>query len=103
MITKPETDLTDKMKSRATSHSQTHIADACFDYLLAVPEELERFMRLCGYDGDRLRASLGTEALSRGLVDYFVTNEALMLAMCANSGLQPSEVMSAWHRQNPNE
>lgn len=77
------------------------IADACFAYLVADPEELARFMDFAGLSPDGLRKAVGSETLTHGLIDYFAQNESALLAMCANSGLAAERVMRAWHRLNP--
>lgn len=79
------------------------LADACLGYLAEHPEELLAFMQHAGLDPDALRRSVGTPALQRGLVDYFASNEPILLALCANSGLSPEQFMRVWHRINPSE
>lgn len=76
------------------------LADTCFSHLVANPEQLAEFMGAAGYDGARLRAALGSQSLQRGLLDYVATNEPLMLAICANSGMSPDRFMAVWHRLN---
>ncbi|RDE09803.1 DUF3572 family protein [Pelagibacterium lacus] len=77
------------------------VGEACLNWLVADVSELERFMALAGYSPQRLRESVGTPALAEGLVDYFGRNEALLLAMCANAGLDVNRVMRLWHGLNP--
>ncbi|WP_404403675.1 DUF3572 family protein [Pelagibacterium halotolerans] len=87
------------MREQATEISE--IADACLTWLAADVTELERFMSLCGYSPQSLRAAVGTEGLQHGLIDYFARNEPLLLAMCANANLPAERVMRAWYRFNP--
>lgn len=77
------------------------LAEACLNYLVANPEELARFMNHAGYDGDALRRSLGSRAMSVGLLDYFAQNESVLLAMSANSGVSADRLMRTWRRLNP--
>lgn len=77
------------------------LADACLGYLAEHPEELLAFMQYVGLDPDALRQSVGSPALQRGLIDYFASNEPILLALCANSGLSPEQFMRVWHRLNP--
>ena len=76
-------------------------AEACLSYLISAPEELARFMDYAGIDGDGLRQSVGSPGLAAGLLDYFAQNEAALLAMCANSGLDASRFMHIWQKMNP--
>jgi hypothetical protein len=48
-----------------------------------------------------LRNAVGTPAFERGLIDYVAANEAILLALCANTGLSPEQFMRVWHRINP--
>lgn len=76
------------------------IADACLTWLASDVGELERFMTLAGYSPEALRQAVGTPGLSHGLIDYFGRNEPLLLAMCANQGLDVNRVMRLWNRLN---
>jgi hypothetical protein len=78
-----------------------NLADACLGYLAETPEELLSFMQFTGLDPDGLRRAVGSHALQRGLVDYFASNEPILLALCANIGMSPETFMRVWHRHNP--
>lgn len=88
-------------RSDKADTSVTSLADTCLGYLAEHPEELLAFMHFAGMDPDALRRSVGSPALQRGLVDYFASNEPILLALCANSGLSPEQFMRVWHRLNP--
>jgi hypothetical protein len=89
------------LRDRVDTQDLLAIGDACLNWLAADVNELERFMALAGYSPQRLRESVGTRGLAEGLVDYFGRHESLLLAMCANSGLDVSRVMGLWHSLNP--
>lgn len=88
------------MNDSADTAELLALGQACLDHLAEDVEELQRFMTLTGYDPASLRSSLGTEGLAAGLVDYFGRNEPLLLALCANGGLDIARVMRVWHRIN---
>lgn len=77
------------------------LAEACLGFLAENPEELLGFMQHAGLDPANLRNSVGTPALERGLIDYVASNEPILLALCANTGLSPEQFMRVWHRLNP--
>lgn len=87
--------------SRALPPNVAVLADACLAHLAENPEELLAFMQQAGLDPHSLRAALGTERLQRGLIDYFAANEAILLALCANSGTTPEAFMQVWYKLNP--
>ncbi|WP_164730444.1 DUF3572 family protein [Pelagibacterium montanilacus] len=89
------------MRDSPREQDLQQVADACLAWLAADVDELERFMALAGYSPQSLRASLGSEALATGLLEYFVRNEPLLLAMSANANLPVDWIMRVWHRYNP--
>lgn len=88
------------MRDTVESNELLTVGEACLNWLASDVEELERFMGLAGYSPQRLRESVGTRALSEGLLDYFVRNEPQLLAMCANANLDVNRVMRLWHGLN---
>jgi hypothetical protein len=79
------------------------LAELCLSQLAEAPEQLAEFMRAKGYDPAALRQAVGTQQLVAGLIDYFASNEPLLLALCANHNLKPEEFMHVWHRLNPSD
>ena len=78
----------------------SQLADACLGFLSENPEELLNFMQQAGLDPQSLRAALGTQRMQHGLIDYFASNEPILLALCANAGFAPEAFMRVWHRIN---
>lgn len=79
----------------------TAVSDLCLGYLAENPDELLRFMDFAGYDPASLRQSVGSSQLRRGLVDYFASNESILLALCANARITPEQFMRVWAKLNP--
>jgi hypothetical protein len=77
------------------------LAEACLGYLAENPDELLAFMQVAGLDPDALRRTSGSPGFQHGLIDYFASNEPLLLALCANTGTTPEAFMRVWHRLNP--
>jgi hypothetical protein len=77
------------------------LAELCLGQLAENPEQLADFMGFAGYTATGLRAAVGSEQLGAGLIDYFASNEPLMLALCANGGVTPEAFMRVWHKLNP--
>ncbi len=87
----------------ATDRSALNIsalADMCLGFLAENPEELLGFMQHAGLTPDALRGAIGSDRLQHGLIDYFASNEPILLALCANSGITPEQFMRVWHRLN---
>ena len=77
------------------------LGELCLHHLAENPSQLAEFMGITGYSPDALRKAAGSDGLDHGLIDYFATNEALLLALCANSGFKPDDFMRVWARLNP--
>jgi hypothetical protein len=86
--------------SRRQRLSAADLGRFCLDHLAGDPARLAAFMEVAGYDPPGLRAALGSRQLDLGLVDYFASNEPLMLAVCAANGLRPEDFMRVWHDGN---
>jgi hypothetical protein len=81
--------------------SLAELAEFCLNYLAQNPEQLAEFMGISGLDPQGLRGAVGTEGFARGLLDYVVSNESLLLAVCAQNNISPETVMRVWARLNP--
>ena len=77
------------------------LGDLCLRHLAENPDQLAEFMGVTGYSPDAIRRGAGGTALARGLVDYFASNEPLLLALCANGGFRPDDFMRVWAKLNP--
>ena len=77
------------------------LGELCLGHLAEDPAQLAEFMGFAGYDPTALRRAVGSTQLAGGLIDYFASNEPLMLALCANNGFKPEEFMRVWHKLNP--
>ena len=79
------------------------LADLCLGQLAEDPAQLAEFMGFAGYDPTALRRAVGTAQLANGLIDYFASNEPLLLSLCANNAFKPEDFMRVWHRLNLSE
>jgi hypothetical protein len=77
------------------------LGDLCLHHLAENPAQLAEFMTMTGYSPDALRKAVGGDALDRGMIDYFATSEALLLALCANNSFKPDDFMRVWAKLNP--
>ncbi|MHB1108987.1 MAG: DUF3572 family protein [Devosia sp.] len=81
--------------------SAESLAELCLGQLAEDPRQLAEFMTVTGYSPAALRSAAGSDQLGRGLIDYFASNEPLLLTLCANNRLKPEEFMRVWGRLNP--
>lgn len=77
------------------------LGDLCLHHLAENPAQLAEFMTMTGYSPDALRRAAADDGLDRGLIDYFATNEALLLALCAHNSFKPDDFMRVWAKLNP--
>ena len=76
------------------------IANACLNYLISCPNELNNFMKNTGFSADFLRNNIGKKNLNQALFDYFINNEAALISMCAMSNFDINEVIKIWQQEN---
>jgi hypothetical protein len=87
--------------SKNTLLSVESLAQLCLGQLAEDPQQLAEFITMTGYSPAALRSAVGSDQLGRGLIDYFASNEPLLLTLCANNSLKPEEFMRIWARLNP--
>jgi hypothetical protein len=80
-----------------TETSQT-IALKALGYLAADDELLEQFLGVTGLVVGDLRAGATDSAFLAGILDYFLQNEALLLAFAASEELAPETIVRARQR-----
>ncbi len=86
---------------KAQQPTAQELADICLGHLVQDPEQLVDFMGITGLSPDGLRSALGTASFARGIIDYVVQNEPLLLAICDANALKPDTVMRVWVKLNP--
>ena len=85
----------------ATVQTPESLAELCLGHLAENPELLAGFMEVAGYSPQTLRDAIGGEQLRLGLIDHFARDEPLLLALCANNGLDVADFMRVWAKLNP--
>lgn len=94
--------MSSALPTRGTlDHNTQSLADLCLGHLAENPEELAGFMDHAGYDPAALRRDVGSRQLAIGLIDYFASNETILLALCANASIEPEAFMRVWQKLNP--
>lgn len=84
------------MPLKASLPTARELADLCLQHLARDPEQLAEFMVQSGLTPDQLRKLVGTDGFARGLIDYVVANEPLLLAIAADARLSPEAIMRVW-------
>lgn len=90
-----------RLPLKAPQPTLKDLAELSLHHLAQNPEQLADFMGQTGLSPDALRGAVGSSNLAMGLLDYVVHNEALLLAICAESRLQPDTVTRVWAKLNP--
>ena len=89
------------MALKAAQPTPEEIADMCLTYLVQNPEQLADFMGVTGFSPAGLQRAVRDGSVARGLIDYVVQNEPLLLAICQSASLSPEAVMRVWAKLNP--
>jgi hypothetical protein len=88
-----------KIKSAALDPEA--VALTAFDRLVAEPERLERFMAMTGLLPSTIRQAAGEPGFMAAVLDHVSGDEALLLAVAAESGLDPQAIEHARQRLSP--
>jgi len=83
--------LREKVPNAALEMSQSFIV-AALTYLSDNEDALHRFLAESGLAAEELRQLSESEELLAGLVDYFLANEALLMAFCEQHDISTEDV-----------
>ena len=91
------------MALKPSTLSLSELAQLCLDHLVRNPDQLAEFMVQTGLDPASLRQLVGTDGFKRGLVDYVVANEPLLLAIAAEAQIRPESITQTWSHLHRHE
>jgi hypothetical protein len=77
------------------------LAIAALGFLAGDPERLDRFLALTGIDPGGVREAAGQPDFLGSVLDYFLADEALLLAFAANARHRPESIAAARARLGP--
>ncbi|MCB1428279.1 MAG: DUF3572 domain-containing protein [Nitratireductor sp.] len=83
------------MKKQMDRDQAELLAISGLQFIAGDHEQLARFLALSGVAPSDLRDSAGSADFLSGVLDFFLGNEATLLAFTASAGCDPSEVMTA--------
>lgn len=66
------------------------LAAQVLDWLAGDPARIGAFMAACGTDPAALRAQAGTPEMLLAVLDFLLSDEAMLLACCADLGVAPT-------------
>jgi hypothetical protein len=59
------------------------------------PEQIGRFLAFSGIGPDMIREAAGEPGFLAGVLEFYMMDEALLLAFCENAGLRPTMMAAA--------
>ncbi|MDB5532512.1 MAG: hypothetical protein JWO28_827 [Hyphomicrobiales bacterium] len=71
------------------------LAIEALSFLASDPERLERFLSLSGLDPATIRLAASDPGFLAAVLEYFTSDESLLLAFSANTGRDPADVGKA--------
>ena len=91
--------MREKVPDRNKEFSQSFTV-AALSYLSDNEDALHRFLGESGLAASELRQLSESEDLLAGLVDYFLANEPLLVALCDEMNVAPEDVWRLRHTLN---
>jgi hypothetical protein len=95
-------------KDTARRDAAETLAIGALTYLAAEPEALGGFLATTGIGPDQIRTAARDPEFLSGVLDYFLSDEALLLAFAKSENINPTEVQRAraafggvWERDMP--
>lgn len=59
------------------------------------PEQIGRFLALSGIGPEMIREAAGEPGFLAGVLEFYMMDEALLLAFCENAGIRPTMMAAA--------
>jgi len=95
-------------KDGARREAAETLAVAALTYLSLEPESLGGFLATTGIGPDQIRSAARDPEFLSGVLDYFLSDETLLVAFAKDQGIDPSEMQRArralggvWERDLP--
>jgi len=84
-----------KTKQSKNPDSARSLAVSGLAFIAADPDRLDRFLNLTGLGPHNLRTAAADPAFMESVLDYMVSDEELLVAFAAETGLKPEAVARA--------
>ena len=84
----------------STADDVESVAILALGFLAGEPRQMARFLELSGIGAENLRAMARDPDFLRGVLDFLVSDESLLLAFTAHAGIDADRVVSAQRRIN---
>ena len=85
------------IRDRLTSERAETMALDGLAFLAGRPDDLERFLRNSGLDASGLRRRAGDPDVLRGVVEFLLSDDALVTAFCEEQDVDPRALHQANH------
>jgi hypothetical protein len=89
--------MAEKRPYRLDRDGAEKLAISALQFLAGQPEELGRFLALAGIGPHQIRLAAAEPRFLLGIVDFMLSDEALLLAFSETSGLPPDSLARARH------
>ena len=86
-----------------TPETAKNIAISALNTLAGDQEQLSRFIALTGVNIDEIREIASSDAFLTAVLDYFLGDEASLLAFAAHENLDPADIQKARFTISPPE
>ncbi|HEY5081495.1 MAG TPA: DUF3572 domain-containing protein [Bauldia sp.] len=87
--------MTSERRAKLTHEAAEIVAVEAFSYLASEPELLERFLALSGISPQTLRAASSEPGFLAGVLDFFLTDERLLVAYAERAAIPPTRIAAA--------
>ncbi|HVU18793.1 MAG TPA: DUF3572 domain-containing protein [Candidatus Didemnitutus sp.] len=90
-------------RGHLTLEAAQNLAIQALSFVASDPEQVSRFLALTGIEPGQLRSAAADPGFLAGVIDYYLSDERLLLAFAAYAGVPPTDVAAARRALAPGE
>jgi hypothetical protein len=90
-------------RGHLTPEAAENLAIQALSFVASDPELVSRFLALTGIESQQLRRAAAEPAFLVGVIDYYLSDEKLLLAFAADAGIPPTDMAAARRALAPEE
>lgn len=87
--------MIDSIGSRISVEQAEEIATQALIQLTSDPEQVGRFLAVSGIGPESIRLAAAEPGFLAGVLEFYMADEALLLAFCENAAIRPTMIAAA--------
>jgi len=89
--------MIDSTGHRISAEQAEEIATQALVQMTSDPEQVGRFLATSGIGPKAIRTAAAEPGFLAGVLEFYMSDEAVLLAFCENAGIRPTMIAAARH------